>query len=185
MSKREKLDHRQGHFGLLAPGQGRHLELSQPGPHPQAVEDLVDAGVEVGRPQGVEPLQGLLVPAVGGPGPFHQTGRRRGQLVLGGLPAGPSHQGGPDRLAHHHLVLLGQVAAGGRGWIHSDPAPVGLDDPGQQLQQGRLAHPVGPHHSDAALRPDGQGDVVEDGAPTPVMGQVTGHQRGRGGRTGR
>ena len=142
-------------------------------------QDFVDPGVEVGRPQGVEPVEGDVVPALGGGGPVHQAGGRLGQLLVGAAGTGPAGQRLADRLAGDDLVLLGQVAQGGRRRVQDDPAAAGGDDPGQQLEEGRLADPVGADDADPALRPDREGDPVEDGAAAPVVGQVARHQCGR------
>ena len=83
------------------------------------------------------------------------------------------------RLPGHPVMLLGQVAHRGRLRVPDDLTGVGLDQAGQQLEQGGLPHPVGPHDTDTALRTDRDRDVGEDQPTAPVVGDVARHHRGR------
>jgi len=142
------------------------------------VEQAVDSGIEVGHPQPGEALQRHLVAPLRRRAAAGQRGGGVGQLDLGVLATGPAGQPFPHGLPVSHLVLLGQIAHRGCWRVEGDTAGVGLHQARQHLKKRGLAHSVGADDADAALRADGERDVVEDGPAPPVMGQVARHQRG-------
>ena len=62
----------------------------------------------------------------------------------------------------HHVGLVEHADADAAAQRH--PPAVGLDPPGQELQQRRLAVAVAPHDADAIALVEAEGDLVEDGA---------------------
>ena len=173
-----KLDAGQCHLGPLAPGQGRRVSSGQLGTDAQVVEDLLDPGVEVARPEGGEPLERRLVAPLGLRGALHQAGGGRGQLRLGVDAAGPAGQRPAHRLPRDRLVLLGEVADGSRRRVEGDRPIVGLQDPGKQLEQRGLAGAVGTDHTEPGPGADRQRDVGQHGAPPTVVAERASHQGG-------
>ena len=124
---------------LLAPG--------EPADGPVAV--LVHADQGQGRPHGV-----FLAP------PRQAPGRAQGHghdLPGRGREKGIEMRG-----------LLGDVADlrpvlefGGRLSEQDDAAPVGLEKAEDELDQGRLARPIGTEHRQEIALPDGKGDILQ------------------------
>ena len=173
-----QFDGGQRHLRLLASGQGGGAPVSDCRPNPQVVEHRVDPGVEVGRAQGSEPLEGHGVAVVGRTGAQSQAGGCRRQLVLGGPGPGASGQHGAHGLAGCPLVLLGQVPDGGRRRVEGDRSGIGLVEAGEEAQQRRLADSVGTGDPDAALWSDGQRHPLENGAAGAFRAEVAGDQGG-------
>jgi hypothetical protein len=178
----------QRHPGRLAAGQRRRRKAQEPGRQPEVGGHGVDAGVDVRRAQGGPPGQGggVAVPGghrlllVSGGSARHGVGGRL-QLDVGGVDPGAAPEPGRDGLDRVPLRLLGQVAHRGLGGSQLDRAGVGAVEAGQDAQQGGLAHPVGPDHSDAGLGANGHRDVGQHHLGALLPAQSPGGQHGIGG----
>ncbi len=159
---------RQGDPHLPAAGErlGRFLEvrLRKTKPfenlsHPQLDAETVLAPVEVREV--VIPLEEALVLAVGQPG--------IGQGVFDAIDFGARFkerqkgEGGliDERASGVFEAVLRQVADGEAG-RSDDEAPIGLVEPGENPQQGRLARAVWAAEADAVAVSDRPRDVVEE-----------------------
>ena len=73
-------------------------------------------------------------------------------------------------------MLLAQVAHGRRRRVDAHVALERHEQAPQDLQQRRLADPVGADHAQAGGRADGQRHVVEDRAATVFVVEVAGDE---------
>ena len=65
-----------------------------------------------------------------------------------------------------------------------DGSAVGLDEPGDEIEQGRLARTVGPDEPERASVGDGEADVVDRGDAAEPAAHVLDGQRNGGFRVG-
>ena len=161
---------------LAARQRGRRL-VEQPVGEAEVGPHLSDACVEVGAAEGEPALQSDRVALVGtglaggegGGRGVHLDGRRRHPGATGEELA--------DRLVRARR-LLGQVADGRRRRGALDAAPLGRDQPGERLQQRRLADTVRADDTDAPAGGHDEVDGVEHGERPAGDGQVAGAERG-------
>ena len=131
----------------LAAGQRGGRLGQQAAGEPEVGPHLPDAGIEIGAAEGQPPLEGDGVAVVGARRAGGEGGRRRVELGVGIGDAGAA---GEERV--HRLVrarrLLGQVADGGRRRRALDATALERHEPGEGLQQRRLADAVGADDAD-------------------------------------
>ena len=153
--------------------------------HSEVGDHAAGARVEIGSP-GTEVRVERSAVGVGDGVVARGRCQGRGRALELRLGRGDARSAGQERrqgLARP-FGLLGQVADPQRRRCRDDRSPIGPVEAGQEPEQGRLAHAVGPHHAEPGPGPDGDVDGIEDGDTAPRPREVTGDEREGGGRTG-
>ena len=166
----------QGEAGRLAPGERRRGLPGEARRESHLLECGGEACLEVAGGDRLVPGERRGVPVVGARRTGPESGRGVRQVGFRGGDTGAAVQRGADALAGGGGVLLAQVAHGRRRRVDAHVALERHEQARQDLQQRRLADPVGADHAQAGGRAGGQRHVVEDGAATAFVVEVAGDE---------